>query len=349
MNVVTATKSNNTITVLVNDNGVVKPIPATSDHPKWPEIVSAWTAGRFEELLDLLSLKRVVERWSKGGLSVTEQGVFYRDQQLVGVDVDRIMGYLREKISYDSLANYMVRKLANPSRRAINEMYSFLEHKEMPLTPDGTIMAYKGVQKDFFSVSSGSEPLISGRRNEVGQIFFGVGEVIEMDRSYVDDDFRKHCSNGLHVGSLAYARDWAHTHDGIIIVVEVDPAGVVSVPEDCNCSKLRCAKCKVLGLFDGPLPDTFTADYAINPPYVNADMSDDDICDECGMDTAICDCDLTGPNSTYQEGYQLGLRNGVRRRKRKYYETDITVEEEKQFMTGYCDGYRAGRKDYKQK
>jgi len=563
MNVVTATKSNNTITILVNDNGLIKPIPATSDHPKWPEIVAAWTTGHFEELLDLLSLKRVVERWSKGGLSVTDQGVFYRDQQLVGVDVDRIMGYLREKISYDSLANYMVRKLANPSRRAINEMYSFLEHKEMPLTPDGMILAYKGVQKDFFSVSSGQEPLISGRRNETGQIFNGVGEVIEMDRSWVDDDFRKHCSGGLHAGSLAYARDWAHRHDGIIILIEIDPAGVVSVPEDCNCAKLRCAKYKVIGLFDGPLPNTFTADYAINPSDVNPDMSDDDddICEECGQDTVDCECDvLSGPycdctahdpdcgstecvgylqpsespaerqqrdneawlyeqmkkegslpppdnepadgytptptptcfgtpvekdnvvevsraenaakgqetvvhldirqrvvtviseqvdrsindihddqdlmrdlgadsldvveltmgleaefrieipdekaektftvgqtislvqdlvlpptfrtastaferefgpivhkleknlndvlgetevksndNTTYQEGYQLGLRNGVRRRKRKYYETDITVEEEKQFMTGYCDGYRAGRKDYKQK
>jgi len=301
MNVVTATKSNNTITVLVNDNGVIKPIPATSSHPKWPEIVTAWTRGHFEELLDLLSLKQVVERWSKGGLSVTDQGVFYRDQQLVGVDVDRIMGYLREKISYESLANYMVRKLANPSRRAINEMYSFLEHKEMPLTPDGTIMAYKGVRKDFFSVSSGSEPLISGRRNEVGQIFFGVGEVIEMDRSYVDDDFRKHCSNGLHVGSLEYARNWARQHDGIIIVIEIDPAGVVSVPEDCNCSKLRCAKCKVLGLFDGPLPDTFTSDYSAEPvrscPTCDStDCDCEDTCSECGLDTADCDCEFTGPN-----------------------------------------------------
>jgi hypothetical protein len=49
--------------------------------------------------------------------------------------------------------------------------------------------------------------------------------------------------------------------------------------------------------------------------------------------------------NTYEDGYQLGLRNGVRRRKRIYREEN----ENSSFGQGYCDGYRAGRKDYKQK
>mgnify|MGYP001232316504 CR=1 FL=1 len=436
MNVITATKSNNTITVFVNDNGVVKPIPATSEHPKWAELVKAWNEQNHEAMLELLSMKRIVEKFSSGDLIVSDQGVFYRDVPLAGIDVDRIMAFLRQGEPYQPIANYMVRKLKNPSKRAISEMYNFLEHKNMPLTPNGTILAYKGVRKDFFSVSSGNEPLISGRRNEAGQIFNGIGEVIEMNRSSVDDDFRRGCSGGLHAGSLEYAKDWARQHNGIIILIEIDPADVVSVPEDCNCKKLRCCKYKVIGTYDGPLPDTYTTDYSMSEyPSCEDTCEEDDteeICDDCGEYVSDCSCDdekeeyddcnasckkcylkadskmspedynkaglnekykvenansltevfhnkqietaaekitqnLVGSNN-YEQGYQLGFRNGVRRRKRLFYQKDTEAGGEcilaqwddrrkrlfyqkdtasSEFERGYCDGYRAGRKDYK--
>lgn len=294
MNIVTATKSNNTITVLVNEDGSIKPIPVTSEHPKWTEILEAWTKQDFESLLDLMSMKKIVERFSNGDLIVSDSGVFYKEIQLVGVDVDRIMAFLRSGDPYQPIANYMVRKLKNPSKRAINEMYNFLEHKQMPLTPNGTILAYKGVLPDFFSVSSGKEPLLQGRRNEAGQIFNGVGETIEMSRADVDDDFRRGCSGGLHAGSLDYARDWARSHKGVIIVIEIDPPDVVSVPEDCQCKKLRCAKYKVIGLYNGPLPDTYTAEFS-TPEGEDANGVESEECVDCGADPCRCDnCDWCG-------------------------------------------------------
>jgi len=311
MNVVTATKSNNTITVLVNDNGGIKQIPATSDHPKWAEILKAWTEQNHEALLELLSMKRIVEKFSNGGLVVSDNGVFFKDIPLMGIDVDRLMAFMRQGEPYKPIANYMVRKLANPSRRAINEMYNFLEHKNMPLTPEGKIIAYKGVLKDFFSVSSGQEPLKQGRRNEAGQIFNGVGETIEMSRSWVDDDFRKGCSGGLHAGSLEYAKNWARSHDGIIILIEIDPADVVSVPEDCNCTKLRCCRYKVIGVYDGPLPDTYVDDYSDLP-----EDNDETSCDNCGETECNCEdeiCDNCGENvndCTCREECECGCESG---------------------------------------
>lgn len=280
-----STLSNNTLTVII-DNGK-QILTATKDHPKWNELVTAYGQKNENVLLELLSIKRVIEKFSNNGLSVTDAGIFFREMPLHGVDVDRVMAFLRQGIDYVPIANYMVRKFANPSKRAIDEMYNFLEHKNMPLTPDGRIIAYKGVQKDFFSVSSGNEPLLQGRRNEAGQIFNGVGETIEMLRSAVDDDFRRGCSGGLHAGSLSYAKDWVKD-EGIIILIEIDPADVVSVPSDCGCSKLRCCKYKVIGIYDGPLPDAYVTDYSNN---VETSLSTDDekITDEDNYDDDVND------------------------------------------------------------
>lgn len=380
MNVITASKSNNTITIMVNDNGTITSIPATSDHPKWDEIQKAWKENNYEMLYNLMNMQRVVERFSNGDLKVTDTGVFCKDVQLVGVDVNRIMAFLRAGDPYEPIANYMVRKLNNPSRRAINEMYSFLEHRQMPLTPSGTIISYKGVLKNFYSVSSGNEILVQGKRNESGQIFNGVGETIEMRRSDVDDDFRKGCSGGLHAGSLEYAKNWAKEHDGIIVVIEIDPADVVSVPEDCECSKLRACKYKVVGIYNGPLPDTYTDEFNTPEDIQNPEYYENDTENQCKGDCCNCNCDneenpnecngnynfnsedlntdveieynsledqeettVLDPNS-YEDGYKFGYQNGVRRRKRIFYEKYQSPHE---FARGYNDGYRAGRKDYK--
>ena len=294
-----STLSNNTLTVIID--GVI--YNGTSDQPQWVQLVNAYSRGDEAAMKELFSMKRVVEKFSCGGLLVSDQGVFYKDMPLAGVDVDRVMAFMRQGLPYEPIAKYMGRKFLNPSRRAITEMYNFLEHRQMPLTPNGLITAYKGVRQDFFSGRSGSEPLLQGRRNEDGQIFNGVGETIEMERSFVDDDFRQDCSGGLHAGSLDYAKNYARSIGGIIILIEIDPADVVSVPSDCDCKKLRCCKYRVASVYDGPLPDTYTADYSVptvdgvndSPP----EDEDTEICDECGENVDDCSCDF--PQETEAE------------------------------------------------
>ncbi len=125
-------------------------------------------------------------------------------------------------------------------------MTQFLEYKELPITEDGCFLAYKGVQTDYFSSSGNvNTKVIQGTVNSSGQIFNGVGEVIEVRRRDVDDDRNKHCSHGLHCGSLDYARGFASK----LVVVKVNPADVVSVPNDCSCQKCRVSKYEVISDF----------------------------------------------------------------------------------------------------
>ena len=271
-------------TIMVIDGGVVK--TARADHPKWDDLNKTFNrinyvgdhfTGPVDELLELLDLKNAVETYTVGLLSVNALGVTYSGRPLHTIDAERVMAFMRDKLSYYPIANYIARKMKNPSARAIQEMYNFLEHRGMSLTAKGTFIAYKGVSPDFWSIMGNKNTVVlSGEVSADGKILNTIGAMIEVERSSVDDDFRQGCSHGLHVGSLEYAKGWGQR----VVLVEVDPADVVSVPSDCSCQKLRCCKYTVLAEYTGPMPDTLTTEF-----------DDEDVCHQCGAPEDECTCE----------------------------------------------------------
>ena len=281
---ITAMSLTNGTLILVVDNGA-EILIARNDHPKWTEIIAAFKVEDEARLRALIPLKSVVEDYTVGLLSINASGVTYQGNPIHTVDAERVMAFLRDGLPYQPIANYIERKMKNPSERAIQKMYGFLEHKGMPLTPRGTFIAYKGVQPDFYSIQGNKDTkVIRGTVNEQGQILNFVGETIEVERASVDDNHLMACSTGLHAGSLSYAKGWGQR----VILVEIDPADVVSVPSDCNCQKLRCCKYKVIGEYTGPMPDTYTDEFT---PTKDADADEDNICHQCGAEKENCDCD----------------------------------------------------------
>lgn len=120
----------------------------------------------------------------------------------------------------------------------------------MPLTPDGNFLAYKGVDENFMDRYS-------------GKFSNAVGEVLEMPRRNVCDDANIGCSHGFHAGSYEYAKGYAHS-GGNLMIVEINPADVVSVPHDCNCQKLRTTKYKVVAhheTIERPLNEALVDDW----------------------------------------------------------------------------------------
>lgn len=258
-NLISASLTNGTLQLIVIEaDGSSTIIPVRNDHPKWNELMDAYKLRDYEKVLELSSLKTVIEKYSVGLLSVNSTGIIYAGAPLHGVDSDRVIAFLNKGLPFEPIANYMERKMRNPSARAIKELYNFLEHKNMPLTPEGKIIAYKGVQDNYYSVMGNTSTVVlKGTVDEGGHILNKVGETIEIARSSCDDDFRNGCSFGIHAGSMTYAKGWGKR----VLLVEIDPADVVSVPEDCSCQKLRCCKYKVLAEFTGAMPDSFTSEF----------------------------------------------------------------------------------------
>lgn len=57
-----------------------------------------------------------------------------------------------------------------------------------------------------------------------------LGEPVKQDRKECDADFRRDCSNGLHVGATRYVENFANGNSKILVCY-VNPANVVAVPE----------------------------------------------------------------------------------------------------------------------
>lgn len=70
--------------------------------------------------------------------------------------------------------------------------------------------------------------------NKVEQV---LGEPVKMARIETDNDPKKDCSQGLHVGSVRYVEQFSNADDTILLVL-VNPAHVVAVPDHDN-SKMR--------------------------------------------------------------------------------------------------------------
>lgn len=122
-------------------------------------------------------------------------------------------------------------------------LYKFLEHNGHPITTEGNFIAYRAVRNDLLD-------------KHTRTISNAIGNIVEIDRSKVDDNPNNVCSSGLHVATLTYAQGFS-SGDDKILDVEVDPSDVVAVPTDYQGTKMRVCRFKVVaesqGLIEKPL------------------------------------------------------------------------------------------------
>ncbi len=217
----------------------------SSDNPSYGQVKDAIANDEcVDTIIDLFNAANAVKRYTHGDIEVSDYNeLFYNGEQVHNVVVDRIFDFMSEGLPHEPLIKFLKRLLANPSKRAVDELYTFLEHKNLPITEDGHFLAYKGVREDYTDVHTGK--------------FLNIpGAEFKMLRNLVDDDARQACSNGFHVGSLEYATSFGPR----TVIVKVDPADVVSVPHDSQCQKLRTARYKVVCNYQGALPRALHSD-----------------------------------------------------------------------------------------
>jgi len=246
--------------VFISSTGVAKTI--NKDNPNWTKIEAAIRDNDESALMDAISMKRSVENFgSTGKIQVRNGAVYYGGEKLFGEDVNRILSYLQNGYPTASMIKLLEAKMRNISRNAgaVSSLYSFLENKGMPITDNGTILGYKGVREDLYSVHTGNEPLISGTRREDGAILNAIGETVWMDMRYVDCNPDNSCGPGLHIGSYNYAKGWGKR----VMVIEFSAENVGMVPNHA-CEVLRVNKYRVVGeyLQGDYLGDVYNNDYA---------------------------------------------------------------------------------------
>ena len=267
-----------------------------ASNPLFASAVSAFQIKDFDALMLALDPSRkFLNLYAKyEQIEVKDGSVFVDGDVIQSVVADRIINFLADGVDCLPIFKFITRLQLNPSKRAVDELYTFLEHKHLPLTETGTFLAYKAVRNDFTD-------------KHTGKFFNGVGEVLSMPRNKVDDDKNVGCSYGFHAGTLRYASEFACGSDKMVLV-EIDPADVVSIPTDCEFQKLRTCRYKVVAEYERPLDEhvyesRFTTE---NDDDVDEEWDDDyPTCCECGEDSygncddcdsceGCCDCDSDG-------------------------------------------------------
>jgi len=258
---------------IINQTAIVfffnnKPLRIEKTSNEYSRIIKCFDLdeAQQEEAIHAI-LDEKVGQFERDGFTITPDEVHYDGERLPEVLADKVRGIASEGLPVKLFAKFWENLQANPSANSVRQLFDFLAYKELPITEDGFFLAYKGVNSDLWSCSGNTKTkVLQGEVNPTGHIKNTVGSTIEVLRRDVDDERSHHCSFGLHVGSLSYASSFGHT----TLVVKINPADVVSVPNDCSCQKARVAKYEVLDSFSNEIESSVT-DEDGNPIVGEAD------------------------------------------------------------------------------
>src|SRR5690606_6659264 len=275
--------SGTTLTLIFSDGDS---IPVSSDHPRYDEIFEAVQNDSVSEdvVLQMSNvLSHVVDRLTSLSerVSVAGNNLLFDGDPIRSSIADHILRLLREgdDHGWKGLVNFLEKVQTNPNEHSRESLYDWINGRNITITQDGDLIAYKGVR---VTGDDENESIFSGKAIVNGVVHSGnipnpVGGVIEMPRSEVQHDTAVGCSVGLHAGTWDYASNFAQ---GRVLTVKINPRDVVSVPTDCDAQKMRVSRYEVLSA---------TAQEFSAPTYYEDDEEDSEdedfliFCDWCGV------------------------------------------------------------------
>jgi hypothetical protein len=238
----------NNITVVIGN----KPHTISKSHITYNKVLEAIKAQDWDLVKNIIEPVKVVLNYGKGNVSVQGEQLFWKDKPMHNALTTRMIAMLQDGFPIEPLVAFMENLMTNPSKRAVDELYGFLEKNSLPITPDGHFLAYKKVRKDYLDIHSGT-------------MDNSVGKIVEMERNEVDDNKDQTCSTGLHFCSQSYLPHFGG-YDSRVVIVKINPADVVSIPSDYDNAKGRACRYEVVGEIGGEdkVDDAFTSPVQTN-------------------------------------------------------------------------------------
>ena len=251
-----------------------------TDHPNYQKLLEAARTRNWDAFAENIEVSTALNSFLSDGVEVVDGVVMYKGESLHNSLTKKIVEFMTNDLPFQPLVKFLENLLLNPSKRAVDELYDFLEVGELPITEDGHFLAFKNVRPDYFDIHTGNT-----HRNM-------IGDKPSMQRNRVDDNRERTCSDGLHFCSIAYLPHFSYEEGGHTMIVKVNPRDVVSIPADYNNTKGRACLYEVV--------DEYTEDWrakldkgenGFNSPLYAEDGSDLDLGGGGDDDTDTCaDC-----------------------------------------------------------
>lgn len=233
------------------------------------ELRKALLDEEWDKISGLLTVASSLAQWAKGrfGLRSDEKKFTYLGEDLPEAMNNRILDMAAANEDPAPLFAFYENLQRNPSKRSVDQLWNFLSHLGIPLTPDGCFLAYKGVNENYKDIHSGT-------------IDNSPGSTVSMPRNKISDDPDEGCHQGLHVGALEYAAGFGPR----VVICKVNPEHAVCVPNDYSFQKMRVCQYEVVGHHGGTLSNT-VEDWGEEEDD-DWDDYEDECDDECGDDCA---------------------------------------------------------------
>lgn len=249
---------------IIQGNNIVVVIGANSHtinrgHIAYQKVLDAIKAGDWETVKNTIEPKKVILSYGAGNISIKGEKLYWKGQEFHNSLSRRLIQMFQDGFSIEPLVLFMENLMENPSYRAVNELYEFLEKNTLPITPDGYFLAYKKVCSDYMDVHSKTVPnkvaatftdeevqtlpLVCGLKKEVTVSIENDVTVVSMPRNQVNDDKNQTCSEGLHFCSKEYLGSFGGER---IMILKINPRDVVSIPTDYNRSKGRACRYEII-------------------------------------------------------------------------------------------------------
>lgn len=298
-----------------------KPYNADASHKNFDAIVAAAKDKRWDEIPDLVNIEQAIVKYGKGSVAVVDGEVFVNERALHNSLTGRIIDMMEEGFDINPLMLFLENLMDNPSSRAVNELYSFLEVGKLPITEDGCFLAYKKVGPNYLDIYSKT-------------FDNSIGAVCKMQRNQVDENKDRTCSYGLHFCSKDYLGNYGSTSGDRVMIVKINPRDVVAIPADYNNTKGRCCEYLVIGeVPNGDRVDAFTksvydtTDFGYEP---DAEEFDDGFSDDVADALDALNVFDVANVELYHRGYSDG-------RKR------LPLGNVQQYNALYLEGYKDGK------
>lgn len=267
-----------------------QPVIVDTSHVNYKAVKEAILAQDWDTVKEMATVKAAVMKASNGRVAVTEDEVTFDGVAVHNALSRRMLQMFTEGFPIAHFCKFMENLDANPSYRARNELYGFLEACNLPITDDGCFLAYKKIKSDWTDCYT-------------GKIDNSIGAKPTMQRRDVNEDPSQTCSAGLHVCSYSYLKSYSGER---IVAVKVNPADVVAVPTDYNNAKMRVCQYEVveeLPFDSAQYNDVLSSGPVVRTGFVQSTTKKsyrvEDVLGTMDLDdfTALCDFLEVDPNS----------------------------------------------------
>ena len=220
-----------TVTVVFNEGDPVSIVRTNNNAARFDMVVGLLRAKSWNKVPAAVDKALQIAIVSKGKFNVQQGNIVIDGVDLPEALSDKLLDLVDEDGDTVSLENFWDNLKENPTESSREDLYSFLDWNNVPITRDGCFIVYKKVNDDFWDSHTGKTHQST------------VGSVVEMPRDKVDQNRNNTCSAGLHVAAFEYATGFSGTR---LLECKVNPRDVVAVPPDYDNQKMRVCRYEVL-------------------------------------------------------------------------------------------------------